>query len=289
MKLRQITIVGLGLIGGSIGSAVRKYLPDVRVIGVSRDQKRIELAKKKGIIHTGTRELRAGLIGTDLVLICTPVDTILKLVLEIDRLLKTSAVVTDVGSTKDQLTKGVNRSKLKHVEFIGSHPFAGSHHTGLTYSDADLFLKAQVMVTQSRHTTTRANETVVSFWKKLGGKVIVLSSKKHDQIASQISHLPHVVAASLVCAVSKKFLCYGATGFRDTTRIAQSDPKLWRPILMSNRERLIQDLIHLQSIISNFISNLKKDSGTGVEKLLRQAFLKCCQLALQKHSKVPRK
>jgi cyclohexadieny/prephenate dehydrogenase len=269
--MRTFAIVGLGLIGGSLGAALRKRFPRASVVGVSRDQRKINLARRKGLIYNGTRDYTRGFQYADMIFVCTPVDTIPTIVSKIDRVARPGTIVTDVGSTKGEITRWADRQHFKNIKFVGSHPLAGSHLKGAEHARQGLFRDAFVFVTPTKGTNTKARSGVVSVWKKLGAKVKVVNPKTHDVIASEVSHLPHAVATCLIQSVSNRSLKFASTGFRDTTRIAQGDPKLWAPIFLSNRKNLIRDLKQCNRHLTHLISGLERSSKTSIESTLRRA------------------
>ncbi len=271
VKHKTFVIVGLGLIGGSLAAAIRKHFRSVHVIGVSRSPKKITLAKKKRLIHEGFTHIRLAVQNADFVLICSPVDTIPKLVSEVNRYAKPGTIVTDVGSTKGEIVRWANSKRLRKIEFVGSHPLAGSHLTGLEHAKEDLFDKAFVFVTPTRKSNLRIVRTVSQFWKKLGTHVVTLSPEVHDQIVSQISHLPHAVASILMHTVSRNAIRYGASGFKDTTRVAQGDPGLWAPIFLTNRTNLLKDLYRFEKILRKLTTFLQKRSERPLRNFLRIA------------------
>ena len=283
MKRTTFVIVGLGLIGGSLAKALRRHYRAARVIGVSRSQRKINLAKKKRLIHEGTMRVTRVLDGADFVFVCTPVDTIARSISVIDREATRGTIVTDVGSTKRELMEWANRNRFKNIEFIGSHPLAGSHLGGLEYSKADLFEGARVLITPAKRSSREAKQRIASIWKRLGSSVHVVTPEEHDRIVSQISHLPHAVAALLVEIVSPRSLEFAASGFRDTTRIAQGDARLWTPIFLANRKFLIRDLKRFLAALRQLTRGLKKGSPKNVEQILARASIKRKQLQFRRH------
>lgn len=274
MKQKTFVIVGLGLIGGSLAGAIRKRIPSAHVIGVSRSFRKIALAKKKKLIHEGFTQISSALRAADFVVICAPVDAIPKLISETDRYAKSGTIVTDVGSTKGEIVRRANRKRFRKIQFIGSHPLAGSHLTGLEYAKGDLFDGAFAFVTPARKSDASAVRTVSQFWKKLGSNVLIFSPEVHDWIVSQISHLPHAVASILMHTISPRSIRYRASGFLDTTRVAQGDPSLWAPIFLTNRANLLKDLRHFEKGLRKLIALLKKGSKNSLESFLRTASLK---------------
>ena len=276
---KNFVIVGLGLIGGSLAAAISKYIPHAHLIGASRDPKKINFAKKKKWIHEGHTNLKSAVVSADYIFICTPVNTIPKLVLEVDRYSKPGALVTDVGSTKAEIVRTVSRKKMRHIQFVGSHPLAGSHLTGVQHATPNLFDKAFVFVTPSRKTSSKAVRNISLIWRKLKMKVKVLSPEAHDQLVSQISHLPHAMATVLMHAVFSKVLNFVASGFLDTTRIAQGDPELWTPIFMTNKANLVRDLSRLEGALTKLRRFIDQGNQSALRSFLKNASLKRSKLA----------
>ena len=285
MKPKTFVIVGLGFIGGSLAFDIRRRFPSAHVIGVSRSTRKLALAKKRGLIHEGFAHLRQAFSpkslarksprrGVDFVFICSPVDTIPSLVSQVNRYAQPDTLVTDVGSTKREITRCVDRMHFRRIQFVGSHPLAGSHLAGMEHAREGLFDGAFVFLTPTRKSHPRAIRTVSSFWKTLRASVCVLSPELHDRIVSQISHLPHAVASILMHLVSSEALRYGATGFLDTTRVAQGDPRLWAPIFLTNRKNLLRDLRQFQEALRKLMGFLEKRSEKSLVVFLKAASLK---------------
>lgn len=264
-------VIGLGLIGGSLALAIRKRFPKARVLGLSRDRGKITLAKKRKLIHDGSTKLSKVAPFADLIFVCSPVDTIPKLVLAVDRFAKQGAVMTDVGSTKKEIVKAASCARLKRIHFVGSHPLAGSHLTGMEHASPDLFKKSFVFVTPVRKTNRKALRSVSLFWRELGASIKIISPEKHDQIVSQISHLPHAIASLLMQSVDSKSIRFSGSGFRDTTRIAQGDSRLWVPIFVSNRNNLIRDLKQFDRALRKLVTVLAKSNQASLFRFLKAA------------------
>ena len=276
---KTYVIVGLGLIGGSLGAAITKRIPNARVIGVSRDSSKIKFAKKKRLIHEGSTNLKSAVRSADYIFVCAPVDKIPQLVLEIDRSAKIGAIVTDVGSTKSEIIKSIERKKLKHIQFVGSHPLAGSHLTGVQHASARLFEGAAVFVTLSQKTSPQAVREIAAIWRKLKTHVKMSSPQVHDQIVSEISHLPHATAALLMQTASEKSLGFAASGFLDSTRIAQGDADLWAPIFLTNKTNLLKDLKRFQIALSHLSRLIQQGKTKPLGQFLKKASAKRSKLA----------
>ncbi len=279
IKKKTYVIVGLGLIGGSLAAAISKRIPNASVIGVSRSSQKISFAKKKRFIDEGFTDFKSAVPSADYIFICTPVDTIPKLVSEIDRYAKPGTIVTDVGSTKSEIVKSVERKEMKHIQFIGSHPLAGSHLTGVRHARPDLFDRAFVFVTPSKNTSAKAVRDISLFWRKLNTSVKIMSPEVHDQLVSEISHLPHATAALLMHAVSSKALSYATSGFLDTTRVAQGDPRLWAPIFLTNRMNLAKNLNTLEQALAQLSRLVRQGKVKALVRFLKEASAKRSKLA----------
>lgn len=239
-QFKKVTIIGVGLIGGSVALAVKKFRLADEVTGVFRRASTLKKALKVKAVNKATMSICDGVKDADLIIVASPVHSIPALVKEAARYAKKGALITDAGSTKSWIVESVRRilKNAHHIYFVGSHPMAGSEHTGVEYSRADLFESAPCIVTKDAHTENAALKKVVKFWEALGAKVKVMTPKEHDRSVSLISHLPHIVAFSLAGAVPEKDLQYAAEGFKDTTRVASSDPKLWADIFLTNNAEI---------------------------------------------------
>jgi prephenate dehydrogenase len=242
MKFKKITIIGVGLIGGSIGLAVRKRRVANEVTGVFRRNSTLKKALKARAVDKATMSVREGVKDADLIIVASPVHSIPLLIKKCAKYVKKGAIITDVGSTKSWIVNNVERVLKNHsdIYFVGSHPMAGSEHAGVEYARSDLLTGTPCIVTKDAKTNSLALKKIIVFWKSLGAKVKVLSPGSHDRSVSLVSHLPHIVAFSLAGAVPEKELQYAAEGFKDTTRVASSDPELWADIFLTNNTEVVK-------------------------------------------------
>ncbi len=271
MRPQKIVIVGLGLIGGSLGLTFRKKNPAWEIIGLSRTSGKIRQARKKKAIDWGSTRPSEVLPKADVVFICTPVSTIPSWIARAERYCRLGTVVTDVGSTKQEIIRWVEKRSFKKISFVGSHPMAGSHQSGIDFSREDLFLDSITFVTKTPKTNPQALKKILLFWKRISKRVFLIDPTVHDQIVAQISHTPHALAALLVLSVSKKVLPFAASGFLDTTRISQGDPLMWRDILVSNRKFLARSLRRYHHLVARLIGDLEKARPDQIHRLLKQA------------------
>jgi prephenate dehydrogenase len=268
---RIITIVGVGLIGGSIGLASKKRGLAKCVRGLGRRHEALVEAKTRGAIDEIHMEPAAALKDADLVILCTPVDQIAEQTLRFAPLCKQGAVITDAGSTKGHIVDLVEGRLKDGVDFVGSHPLAGSEKKGVAFADAELFHGRWTVVTPTSHTSPDAVEKVVEFWSALGSNVRSMSPHEHDEALAITSHLPHLLAAALAGILPEHLHSLTATGFRDTTRVAAGDPELWSAIFLHNREALLHayDLVHAR--LNEFRRALQEKDGEAIDRLLTQA------------------
>lgn len=267
----QITVLAPGLLGASVGMAVAKHSPSRKIhVWARRAETRVqcELLEWCHAVHSAAEE---AVKGADLVIICSPVETIAPLVERIAEHLKEGAIVTDVGSTKSLLCHNAKAAMPAHAFFVGSHPMAGSEKSGLEYADRDLFKQRPCFVTPLPETPETVTEQVVRFWMELGMQVCTISPETHDEIVAYISHLPHILASTLCAALQKKdskWRHFAGAGLRDTTRIASGSPILWKSILEQNREEILRALDTFEDEIHHFRSALANREWFEVSNLL---------------------
>lgn len=277
VRWNKITIVGVGLLGGSLGMAIRSRRLARRVMGFVRRAASVNESKRAQAVDAATQDLKAAVADADLVVLCTPLAQMRPLVRQILPVLKRGAIVTDVGSVKASVVKELESLVAKAgAHFIGSHPMAGAEKTGVTAARADLFVNAVCVVTPTKKTNKAALRKVEQFWKAVGSHVLELSPETHDALVSRSSHLPHVVAATLASLVlaptnprQQAALC--ANGFRDTTRIASGSPEMWRDIALANRRNLSKSISAFVAELQKFQKALAKADAIGVAKFFETA------------------
>lgn len=273
MKFKRITIIGVGLIGGSVGLAIKKRHLAKEVVGVFRRSSTMRKALAKKAVDRGTMNIAEGVKKADLIIVAGPVRSIPKLVHKAMRYAKEGSIVTDVGSTKRWIIDKVSvfSKDRPGVSFVGSHPMAGSEHAGVEFSEADLLEGSPCIVTKQSGVSTAAIKTVSGFWRSLGAKVSIITPRQHDKAVALVSHLPHLAAFSLAGSVPESALKYAAEGFKDTTRVASSDPKLWADILISNRSEVLSSAETFKRQNNKLIEALRKSDYNGVVKILSNA------------------
>ncbi len=241
MKFDKICIIGVGLIGGSLASALkRSKLKIGKIVGVGRNINKLKLAKKLGVIDEFTTDFSEGVKDANVVVISTPVETIVPIFKKILPYLSPYTTVIDVGSVKLPIIKEIQKiGENKNIDFIGTHPIAGSEKSGIQYANADLFKNATCVICYNRKLSTQESyKKIKLLWESIGAKVVNLSPEKHDKILSKTSHLLHLISYSLVHYLNKnkedtKFV---GGAYRDMTRIAGSNPVLWTNICYMNKK-----------------------------------------------------
>jgi prephenate dehydrogenase len=241
--IQRLTVVGDGLLGGSVALAARAQGLAREIVGVGRDAARLEAPLRAGAVDRVTTDLAAGVRDADMVVLAATVLANERLLAALWPSVSAGAIVTDVGSTKRTMVAVAERLGGHAARaFVGSHPMAGSEKSGYAVARADLFRGATVIVTPTDASEPRAVKGVSELWEALGARVSTLDPATHDRVVAAISHLPHVAAWALVDAVARfepSAAAFAARGFRDTTRIAASDPAMWTEILLTNRDAIV--------------------------------------------------
>lgn len=272
MKLfNKVAIVGVGLIGGSLGLALRKKGLVGEIIGFSRHEESLRLAKRRRIIDEGYRDIRKVILDKDLVILATPVNKIIEIIPQIFPFLKRGAIVTDVGSTKSEIVKQAEKYLTGEVYFVGAHPLAGSEKKGVKEAKENIFENAFCIVTPTKNTDKFSLRKIIRLWESLGTKVKIMNPDEHDALVAKISHLPHAIAVALILALDKKLIPLGAGGLKDTTRIALSDPKLWQDIFLTNQKKIIGALAEFSLTLKKITTSLKNRDKDRLYYFLKRA------------------
>jgi prephenate dehydrogenase len=270
----RIAVVGMGLLGGSVAVAARERGVARCVVGVSRGRETAAAAVAAGLVDEGTHELSSGVAGADLVVLSTPVFAMAGMLGRAAPSLAAGAIVTDVGSVKGALVETLPGLLPPGVHYVGSHPMAGSHETGLRHADAGLFEGAACVLTPTPATPRDALAKVRGFWEVLGARVFEREPEAHDAEVAWVSHLPHALAfgyaESLGEAPAGAFALTGG-GFRDFTRIAASDPELWADILVTNRKALAGPLASASRSLARLAAAIEAGDLDTVQRLLAAA------------------
>ncbi len=277
----RIAVLGLGLLGGSVAAAAKERGLAREVVGAARRPAPLERALAAGIVDS-VASPREAVEGADLVILGTPVGSMSQVVSDVASGLSPGCLVTDVGSVKGAVIETIPGLLPAGVEFVGSHPMAGSHLRGPEHAQADLFEGATCVVTPRAGQDLFAVERVEAFWRNLGARVERLTPASHDEDVAWVSHLPHLVAfafAESLNAAPDRVGRLAGGGFRDFTRIAQSDAELWGEILSLNGKALSGPLNHFSASLAKLARALEEGDGESLEKLLNQARLRLAEVA----------
>jgi len=271
--IERLAIVGVGLLGGSLAKAARAHGIAREIVGIGRDQNRLRPALIDSTLDRITTDLADGLGGADRVVLAATVLANETLLPAVWRAAAAGALITDVGSTKRSIVAAAERlaASRRDVQFVGSHPMAGSEKSGYAVARADLFQGATVVVTPGESDDPAAVKSVSELWTAVGGRVVTLDPETHDRAVAAISHLPHVAAWALVDAVERfepDAFAVAARGFKDTTRIAAADPDMWREILLDNREALVASIAAFRLALDDFERLVARGDGPALTALL---------------------
>ena len=274
---KKVCIIGCGLIGSSIARAIKKKKLSNKIVSSNRSKTTNKKVVKLKIVDDSSADIKKMVRGSDLVIIATPLSSYKNVIFKIKNSLKNEAILTDVGSVKKKAISLIEKNIPKNISWISSHPIAGTEESGPDSGFADLFKNRWCILTPSKQTKDKDIRLLERFWKKIGSRVDIMDAKQHDYILSITSHIPHLIAYNIVHTtlnVKKKknrdVIKYSAGGLRDFTRIAASNPIMWRDIFIQNRE-------NTSKMIDKFIENLKdlkKAIKNKNEKKLEKIFTK---------------
>jgi len=277
---KKITIIGVGLIGGSLGLALKEKHLNFKIVGIDK-QEIIEKAIARGAIDEGTVNLEEGIKEADIIIIATPVKTILNILTQINPFLKKGCLVTDTGSTKKQIVQKANKILSKDIFFIGGHPMAGSEECGIESADPYLFHNKTYILTPALKSNLRALKKVSLLIKMIGAKKLILDPLEHDRIVSAVSHLPQIIAVSLINTIGElalrgnnyNYFKAVGEGFKDMTRIASSPYKMWEDICDTNQENILEIIQEFKNYLEVIEHKLKNNPNS-----LKEEFQKASKL-----------
>jgi prephenate dehydrogenase len=273
--IKRLAVIGVGLIGGSLARVLREQGAVGEVVGIGRGEANLKRGVKLGVLDRYTMDAKEGVRGADVVFIATPVCTIPAVVAEIAPFLSPGAIVTDGGSVKEFVVEACEPLMPEGTFFVGGHPIAGTEHSGVEASFATLYQGKRCILTPTEKTDPGALAKVIEIWKLAGSSVPLMDPVQHDRVVAAISHLPHMVAYSLVNAVDGydrfggELLSFSAGGFRDFTRIASSDPVMWRDIALTNRDAILETM----DFFAGYLAKLRSMVETGDSGALESFFL----------------
>lgn len=273
----RLVVIGVGLIGGSVAAALRRAGKVRRVIGVGRGRANVARALELGVIDAVVEDIAAAVKGADAVLIAVPVQQNQRVLSALADALAPGTLVTDAGSTKQDFVAAVRRIAPRHLaSVVPGHPIAGAELTGVDAASAGLFDGRNVVLTPLEENQAAAVDRVEAMWKACGARVSRMTPERHDRVFSAVSHLPHVLAYTLVHMIATRpdaeaLFGFAASGFRDFTRIAASSPEMWRDIALANRETLLADIEAYQRQLAELARRLRQADGADIERIFEAA------------------
>lgn len=262
-----LTVVGVGLIGGSLAAAVKERGLATRVIGVGRNVSKLAGAVDRGLLDEVTSDLTWAARQSDILVFCTPVDRVVAGVREAAAACRCGTLITDAGSTKTEICAALETGLPPGVEFIGSHPLAGSEKSGYEYSNPQLFANRVCVLTPHERTSPAGLQKLRSFWTSLEARLIEMPARAHDRAVAETSHFPHVAASVLAATLAPEHQQLAARGFRDTTRIAAGDADLWTSILLDNAEEVGRSLEKFAGILDEYRTALQHRDAAAIKRL----------------------
>ncbi len=291
MMFEQLGIIGCGLMGGSFALALKRAGLVKRVVGYSKSPSTTERARQMGVIDLEAPSALLAVSGADIVLIAVPVAASEATFKAIKHLVTPQMLVMDVGSTKRDVVDAARRALREQIgSFVPAHPIAGKEVSGVEHADADLYKDKQVILTPIERTLTVQLQKAIDVWTALGCRVVQMSPESHDAAFAAVSHLPHLISFALMNAITgqpqgKDYLSLAGPGFRDFTRIAASDPKVWRDILLSNREELLAQSKIFQRNLQALELMISSGNSEALEGLIEQASQTRAHWSMAKHQK----
>jgi prephenate dehydrogenase len=273
----QLGLIGCGLMGGSFALALKRANLVRRVIGYSKSPSTTERARRLGIIDTAAESALLAVSGSDIVLIAVPVSATEATFKAIRDLIEPGVLIMDVGSTKRDVVDAARRVLKDRIgSFVPAHPIAGKEVSGITHADASLYAGRQVILTPLAKTQPELVQKATDTWAAIGARVLRMTPENHDAAFAAVSHLPHVLAFAFFNAVARQpagrdYLSLGGPGFRDFTRIAASNPAVWRDILMANREEVLKQTQRFRHALDAMEHVISTENTEALEELIRSA------------------
>ena len=269
--LNNVAIVGVGLIGGSIGLAMRERGLAKTVVGVGRRQESLRTARRVGAVDRTTVNLEKGVAEADLVIVCTPVGRIVEDVLQVAKVCPEGTLITDAGSTKQTIVEALDRELPRQCRFLGAHPLAGREKTGSANAVADLFHGRVTIITPTKNTQAKDYDLLEQLWIQLGSMVIRMAADEHDRIVAVTSHMPHALAVALSASLSEDCFRLSGTGLLDMTRLAAGDTEIWKPIFGSNRNNLLTAIDQFEHRLAALRKAIAAGDDAELEQILTLA------------------
>ncbi|HNY79520.1 MAG: prephenate dehydrogenase/arogenate dehydrogenase family protein [Sedimentisphaerales bacterium] len=269
--LRRICVIGLGLLGGSISSAVRHRLPAVSVVGYSHRAATRAKARRLAIATEVAEQLSEAVCDVDLVILATPIFTFAEYFAHLNKLVRRGCIITDVGSTKVLPHRWAQQQLTDGAIYIGSHPIAGSEQRGIEFARDDLFVDARCILTTARGVNRGTLGALRQFWSDLGCSVETMTAAEHDRILANVSHLPHIIATGLVNASDPQDMRSAGKGFLDSTRIASGPADIWTDVLLANADNIVAGIDRVLAELTAVRHALKAEDRQTIQTLLEEA------------------
>jgi prephenate dehydrogenase len=277
IHFNKVTIIGVGLIGGSLAKVLKGKKLAKEITGAGRGRKTLELALSIGVIDRMGQVLSQAVEDADLVVLASPVGAFERIVAEVASKLKKGAILTDVGSVKGSLVKRIEAALPSGVHYVPGHPIAGKEKHGVAEASEALFRGAKCILTPTTKTDSKALEAVKALWSAAGANVVLMDADAHDHIFAAVSHLPHAAAFAMVNTVaefssgSDNYISFSGAGFRDFTRIAASSPEMWRDVCLLNGKNIIEMIEQFQLALDNIKNAIERRDADKLDALFHAA------------------
>lgn len=277
VHFNRVAIIGVGLIGGSIARAIKKHNLAKQIVGYSRRENEVKKAVDLGVVDSYETSVADAVTGADLIVVAVPMGAFESMFRQMASNLSADAIITDVGSAKASVIKAAkNAFQILPTGLVPAHPIAGTEKSGVEASFDSLFENRCTIVTPTETSSEYAIDTVTKLWQAIGAEVVSMTPEHHDQVLAATSHLPHVLAFSLVDTLSQmqehsEIFRFAAGGFRDFTRIASSDPTMWRDICLNNRDAILSVLKLYEAQLKKLESAIAEQDGVEIEKIFNSA------------------
>jgi len=273
MMIKNIYIYGLGMMGGSIAKAIRANNPRIKIFATDIDLKSLKYAKRMNIIDDFDSTEYLYLNKSDLIIICVPMLSYQSAIDTIKSHRKSESFITDIGSTKKEISSIMKKNKLINKNFVGSHPLTGKEKVSVKNSSADIFDNSYVLISKITQSSKKSEKEITKFWRILNCKTIPITPESHDKILSMTSHLPHILSFILVDIISKNKMIdnidsYSGGGFRDLARLAKSDITMWADILLTNKSNIISSITKFSDSLASFKKMISKGDSKKIKEYL---------------------
>jgi len=276
MRFQKVTIIGIGLIGGSLAWALKKSGEVTEIFGVDLNEKAVDYALQEGIIDRGSNEIEKGVKESEIIVIATHVGLIPGIAKSVFTLASKGSLITDVGSVKEKIIRDIEVSLPSHLYFVGGHPIAGTERSSVWAADYRLFQGKRCVLTPTQKTQTDALAKAKSLWEIVGAEVFTMDPQTHDRVFAYVSHLPHAVAYALLNAVALEkepdnILEFAGGGLRDYTRIGASSPDMWSDIFLANKKNVIEALEAFKGVLENIRLMIEREDIKGLKEELSKS------------------